>query len=80
VKITQNDQAAATVAPQAIGGQRPSSTQQPAAPGRTPSSAFPGSLSDLVVSFENVKQKGEFGSVELALFNDLADWITQLFV
>ncbi|KAJ2912210.1 hypothetical protein MD484_g8203, partial [Candolleomyces efflorescens] len=57
VKITQNEQAAATPAPQAIGGQRPSSTQQPAAPGRTPSSAFPGSLSDLVVSFENVKQK-----------------------
>ncbi|KAF5333231.1 hypothetical protein D9611_002280 [Ephemerocybe angulata] len=47
-------------ASQPIGGQRPTSaTQQPqGAPTRTSaSSAFPGSLSDLVVSFENVKQK-----------------------
>lgn len=47
-----------------IGAQRPPSANAPPAlpPSLTPnqrSSAFPGSLSDLVVSFENVKQKGE---------------------
>ncbi|KAF8192429.1 Not1 N-terminal domain, CCR4-Not complex component-domain-containing protein [Pholiota molesta] len=41
---------------QNIGAQRPGSTTQP--PSRAGvSAAFPGSLSDLVVSFENVKQK-----------------------
>ena len=34
--------------------------QQPAQPRGSVSSAFPGSLSDLVMSFENVKQKGQF--------------------
>ncbi|RXW25790.1 hypothetical protein EST38_g73 [Candolleomyces aberdarensis] len=57
VKIPLNEQLATPPVPQVIGGQRPPSTQQPGAAGRTPSSAFPGSLSDLVVSFENVKQK-----------------------
>ncbi|KAJ2933490.1 hypothetical protein H1R20_g3646, partial [Candolleomyces eurysporus] len=57
VKIPLNEQIGTAPAPQVIGGQRPPSTQQPGAPTRTPSSAFPGSLSDLVVSFENVKQK-----------------------
>ncbi|EDR02278.1 uncharacterized protein LACBIDRAFT_332437 [Laccaria bicolor S238N-H82] len=46
--------------PQTIGAQRPPSTTQPQqghTPRTTGPSAFPGSLSDLVVSFENVKQK-----------------------
>ena len=38
------------------GVQRPAS----AAPPRAVSAAFPGSLSDLVISFENVKQKGAY--------------------
>jgi CCR4-NOT transcription complex subunit 3 len=45
---------------QSIGAQRPTSanaTQQLQQPRSTVSSAFPGSLSDLVVSYENVKQK-----------------------
>jgi CCR4-NOT transcription complex subunit 3 len=43
---------------QTVGSQRPSSTPQQAAPPRSVvPAAFPGSLSDLVVSFENVKQK-----------------------
>lgn len=47
-----------------IGAQRPPSANAPSVlpPSLTPSqrpNAFPGSLSDLVVSFENVKQKGE---------------------
>ena len=42
---------------QTVGSQRPTSTQQ-APPSRSAvAAAFPGSLSDLVVSFENVKQK-----------------------
>jgi CCR4-NOT transcription complex subunit 3 len=61
VKVAQSDQ------PQqqpAIGNQRPpSSTQQQQQQQQqqtrpTASSVFPGSLQDLVVSFENVKQKG----------------------
>ncbi|KAF9451749.1 hypothetical protein P691DRAFT_662624 [Macrolepiota fuliginosa MF-IS2] len=56
VKVTQNDQ------PQqqpAIGDRRPPSSaqQQQQQVRSTASSAFPGSLQDLVVSFENVKQK-----------------------
>ena len=51
----------ASLAPQqpqaAIGGQRPPSTAQQTQQQR--STAFPGSLSDLVVSFESVKQKGK---------------------
>ncbi|KAJ3548821.1 hypothetical protein NMY22_g1120 [Coprinellus aureogranulatus] len=57
VKIGQND--AAAQASQPIGGQRPPTTQPQGAPNARAgaASAFPGSLSDLVVSFENVKQK-----------------------
>jgi len=44
--------------PQTVGAQRPPSTSQQAAQQRSAvASAFPGSLSDLVVSFESVKQK-----------------------
>jgi CCR4-NOT transcription complex subunit 3 len=47
---------------QIVGGHRPPSTtssqQQQQLSRSTASSAFPGSLSDLVMSFENVKQKG----------------------
>lgn len=46
-------------APQTIGAQRPPSTSQQLPPAQRSSSAFPGSLSDLVMSFENVKQKGQ---------------------
>ncbi|KAG2013379.1 CCR4-NOT transcription complex [Coprinopsis cinerea AmutBmut pab1-1] len=42
---------------QPIGGQRPPSAAQVAPTSARPASAFPGSLSDLVVSFESVKQK-----------------------
>lgn len=62
VKVAQNDQQQQQPA---IGNQRPpTSTQQQQQPQQPPqarpltSSAFPGSLQDLVVSFENVKQKG----------------------
>lgn len=59
VKVEQA--ATAPLAPQqpqaAIGGQRPPSTAQQTQQQR--STAFPGSLSDLVVSFESVKQKGK---------------------
>jgi CCR4-NOT transcription complex subunit 3 len=45
--------------PQTIGAQRPPSASQQAAQQRSAvASTFPGSLSDLVASFENVKQKG----------------------
>lgn len=37
---------------------------------RASSTAFPGSLSDLVISFENVKQKGE----ELAVHSIISYW------
>jgi len=57
VKVEQAG--SASLAPQppqaAIGGQRPSSAAQQTQQQR--STAFPGSLSDLVVSFESVKQK-----------------------
>ncbi|KAF5363734.1 hypothetical protein D9756_000607 [Leucocoprinus leucothites] len=57
VKVTQNDQQQQQQQP-AIGNQRPpSSTQQQPQARPTVSSAFPGSLQDLVASFENVKQK-----------------------
>ncbi|KAF8631208.1 hypothetical protein AX15_002539 [Amanita polypyramis BW_CC] len=61
VKALQVDQvSSASLAPPqqpqtAIGGQRPPSTAQQTQQQR--STAFPGSLSDLVVSFESVKQK-----------------------
>lgn len=65
VKPPQNEQASASALPplhhqsQVVGGQRPPSTSQHQPPQRpTVPAAFPGSLSDLVVSFENVKQKG----------------------
>jgi len=59
----QQQQAIGTSLPaqqqQNIGAQRPSSaTQQVPQHRPTVPTAFPGSLSDLVVSFENVKQKG----------------------
>lgn len=70
VKVPQNEQiGSSSLAPpqqtSTIGGQRsPSTSQQPAPPQtqtRIPPpapTAFPGSLSDLVGSFESVKQKG----------------------
>lgn len=63
VKVSQGDQIQIPQQ-QSIGAQRPPSanTSQQLPPQlqqrSTVSSAFPGSLSDLVVSFENVKQKG----------------------
>ncbi|KAJ6510174.1 Not1 N-terminal domain, CCR4-Not complex component-domain-containing protein [Mycena vitilis] len=58
VKVPQNEQAGTSMlsGPQqpSIGAQRP--PPQPV-PQRTTAGAFPGSLSDLVVSFESVKQK-----------------------
>jgi CCR4-NOT transcription complex subunit 3 len=62
VKVPQAEQQQASLQsqpPQNIGSQRPTSTTQtvPQHRGNVPT-AFPGSLSDLVVSFENVKQKG----------------------
>lgn len=64
VKVPQTEQAGPSSLapsqqqPSAIGGQRPSSTTQQQTQQRSTPTAFPGSLSDLVVSFENVKQKG----------------------
>ncbi|KAM6495663.1 Not1 N-terminal domain, CCR4-Not complex component domain containing protein [Amanita muscaria] len=60
VKVSPLEQGFSTsLAPQqpqaAIGGQRPPSTTQQGQQQR--STAFPGSLSDLVISFESVKQK-----------------------
>ncbi|KAF9481976.1 hypothetical protein BDN70DRAFT_875595 [Pholiota conissans] len=53
----QQPQVVPTPGPQQnIGAQRPGSTTQPPPRSAAPA-AFPGSLSDLVVSFENVKQK-----------------------
>lgn len=53
----EQQQSITAVTQQTVGSQRPSSTQQ-APPSRSAvPAAFPGSLSDLVVSFENVKQK-----------------------
>jgi CCR4-NOT transcription complex subunit 3 len=62
VKVEQQQQqlAIGTLATtqQTVGSQRPSSTTQQVPPQRSAvPAAFPGSLSDLVVSFENVKQK-----------------------
>ncbi|KAF9468828.1 Not1 N-terminal domain, CCR4-Not complex component-domain-containing protein [Collybia nuda] len=62
VKAPQNEQAGpsslgSSHQPTAIGGQRPPSTTQQQSQQRSTPTAFPGSLSDLVVSFENVKQK-----------------------
>ncbi|KAJ7283459.1 Not1 N-terminal domain, CCR4-Not complex component-domain-containing protein [Mycena rebaudengoi] len=60
VKVPQNEQAGMSMlaAPQqpSIGAQRPLSASQ-SVPQRSTAAAFPGSLSDLVVSFESVKQK-----------------------
>ncbi|KAF4619725.1 hypothetical protein D9613_005426 [Agrocybe pediades] len=57
VKIPPTEQSATPgQAPQNIGSQRPTSTSQ-SVPQHRAAAAFPGSLSDLVVSFENVKQK-----------------------
>jgi CCR4-NOT transcription complex subunit 3 len=63
VKVAQGDQQIQIPQQQSIGTQRPLSanaTQQlpPQLQRSSVPSAFPGSLSDLVVSFENVKQKG----------------------
>ncbi|KAF9008816.1 Not1 N-terminal domain, CCR4-Not complex component-domain-containing protein [Cyathus striatus] len=59
VKVAQSEQLSSQVQQtQAIGGQRsPSTAPQTTQQTQRPSGAFPGSLSDLVVSFENVKQK-----------------------
>ncbi|KAF8075991.1 Not1 N-terminal domain, CCR4-Not complex component-domain-containing protein [Lyophyllum atratum] len=60
VKAPQGEQTgAASLAPQrAIGGQRPpSAAKEVPPPQRAAQTAFPGSLSDLIVSFEDVKQK-----------------------
>ncbi|KAL0949175.1 hypothetical protein HGRIS_009253 [Hohenbuehelia grisea] len=60
VKVPPSEQASSSQAgaQQPVGGgpRPPSSAQQ--APQRTAATAFPGSLSDLVSSFEGVKQKG----------------------
>ncbi|KAJ7499261.1 Not1 N-terminal domain, CCR4-Not complex component-domain-containing protein [Mycena latifolia] len=60
VKVPQSEQAGMSMlsGPQqpSIGAQRPLSASQPV-PQRATAGAFPGSLSDLVVSFESVKQK-----------------------
>jgi CCR4-NOT transcription complex subunit 3 len=59
VKVPQSEQG--MLAPQqTIGTQRPPSTTSQQQQSGRPTSTFPGSLSDLVVSFENVKQKGMF--------------------
>lgn len=65
VKVPQAEQQQAAVGAASAQGQqsigtRPSSTSQ-SVPLHRPNvpAAFPGSLSDLVVSFENVKQKGD---------------------
>ncbi|PPQ79494.1 hypothetical protein CVT25_003376 [Psilocybe cyanescens] len=64
VKVPQVEQQTAsgsipTLIPQSVGAQRPASAAQsaPLQQHQRPPAAFPGSLSDLVVSFENVKQK-----------------------
>ncbi|KAJ7067966.1 Not1 N-terminal domain, CCR4-Not complex component-domain-containing protein [Mycena amicta] len=57
VKVPQGEQPGASLlAVMQQSGQRPLSAVQPPPP-RTNPSAFPGSLSDLVISFESVKQK-----------------------
>jgi CCR4-NOT transcription complex subunit 3 len=61
VQPQQHQQNQSQASSQIIGSQRvPSETasQPVSVPRSTASSAFPGSLSDLVMSFENVKQKG----------------------
>jgi hypothetical protein len=66
VKVAQGDQQIPVPQQQSIGAQRSPSANapqqlQPQLQQRsTMSSGFPGSLSDLVVSFESVKQKGLF--------------------
>ncbi|KAJ7755642.1 Not1 N-terminal domain, CCR4-Not complex component-domain-containing protein [Mycena maculata] len=61
VKVPQSEQAGPSMlsAPQqpSIGAQRPLSASQAMPQQRTTAGAFPGSLSDLVVSFESIKQK-----------------------
>ncbi|KAJ7087184.1 Not1 N-terminal domain, CCR4-Not complex component-domain-containing protein [Mycena belliarum] len=61
VKVPQSEQAGTSMVsgPQqpSIGAQRPLSASQQPVPQRSTAGAFPGSLSDLVVSFESVKQK-----------------------
>ncbi|TFK43288.1 Not1 N-terminal domain, CCR4-Not complex component-domain-containing protein [Crucibulum laeve] len=62
VKVPQNEQIAASSSqtlhqPQTIGAQRPPSAVQPTTSHQRAGGAFPGSLSDLVASFEHVKQK-----------------------
>lgn len=61
-QVEQQQQSTGTVAQQqqAASTQRPASATQPVPLHRSNvPAAFPGSLSDLVVSFENVKQKGK---------------------
>jgi CCR4-NOT transcription complex subunit 3 len=64
VKVPQAEQGM-LVHQQTIGTQRPPSTLSQQLASQTPptrsTNTFPGSLSDLVVSFENVKQKGVYG-------------------
>jgi len=61
LSVEQPTAAQSQQALQAPGMQRPPSavSQHQQAPSRPSASAFPGSLSDLVSSFETVKQKGE---------------------
>ena len=63
VKVPEQAAPGATQAISAQGARPPSAAPQQMLPQQQPrpsvSSAFPGSLSDLVVSFENVKQKGQ---------------------
>lgn len=61
VKVPEQTLQAAIGTPQQQGqpqGVRPPSAAPSQQPRPTSANAFPGSLSDLVMSFENVKQKG----------------------
>lgn len=78
VKVAQADQQLPVPQQQSIGAQRSPSVnalqplQPPVQQRSTMSSGFPGSLSDLVVSFESVKQKGLFyvNCLAYCLFSD----------
>ena len=75
VKVSQAEQqpvAGTSETPQSFAPPQSSSTSQQIPPAR-PSlpSTFPGSLSDLVVSFESVKQKGMGFSLSLSSLVDL---------
>lgn len=62
VKVPASEQQQGASQAQTVGAQRPPSataSQLPAQVQAARPNAFPGSLSDLVMSFETVKQKGE---------------------